>query len=103
MLYRSLVPGKKRFLVWKHVYRRITTGIPLKNFGGNNSEKSIIKVSKLVDGSEAAQQEFGDLVVLPDFISEEDEAAIIQEVDFGFRRSKYQYSHWDGVSCYVLK
>ena len=77
--------------------KTFTTDTPLRNTSGNRNEKTLAKVSDFVDGSEAARSDFRDLDVFPDFVSEEVEGAIMQEVDHGFRRSKYQYSHWDEV------
>ena len=98
MFIRFLACSKKDLsLVWKQVCKRVTTNVVVRNASGNSSEKDLAKVSDFVDGSEAARQDFRHLAVLPDFISEEEEAAILQEVDNSFRRSKYQYSHWDEV------
>ena len=61
-LFRLLVCGNKDInLVWKHVCKRVTTDTPLRNATGNSSEKSPVKVSDFVDGSEAARQDFRDL------------------------------------------
>lgn len=36
--------------------------------------------------------------ILPNFISEEEENILMQEVDPYMKRLRYEYSHWDNVS-----
>ena len=37
--------------------------------------------------------------VIPGFCTMEEEIDIIKEISKMMRRKKYQYDHWDGVSC----
>jgi len=38
-----------------------------------------------------------DLLLFDEFVSPEEETMLMKEVKKGFRRSKYQYDHWDGA------
>ena len=40
-----------------------------------------------------------DLLVLQDYISEEEEQSLVAEVDPYMKRLRYESQHWDGVSC----
>lgn len=40
----------------------------------------------------------GDLVLISDFITEEEEHSIMKEIQPYFARLRYEYSHWDDVS-----
>lgn len=41
---------------------------------------------------------YNTMKVLPNFISEEEEIILMQEVDPYMKRLRYEYSHWDNVS-----
>ena len=66
----------------------------MSNF--NNYSGSYIQCST------ASLKDVEDLNVTPDFVSFEEEAKLMKEVEFAFRRTKYDYAHWDGVSDYTL-
>ena len=51
----------------------------------------------LLESSEAAREDCEDLVVVPGFVSEEEERLLLQEVRRTLRGKKYLYDHWDGV------
>jgi len=51
-----------------------------------------------VNCTEAARKDSEDIVVVPDFISSEEEQSLLQDVSRTLRGKKYQYQHWDGVS-----
>lgn len=40
----------------------------------------------------------GDVQVLQNFISEEEEVALLKELDPGLKRKRYEFDHWDDVS-----
>ena len=37
------------------------------------------------------------MIVIPDFISEEEEQFLLQDISRTLRGKRYQYDHWDGV------
>lgn len=39
--------------------------------------------------------------VLPNFVSEEEESALLAEVEPQLKRMRYEFDHWDNVSCFV--
>jgi len=55
-----------------------------------------------VSCTEAAREDSADIVVVPDFISSEEEQSLLQDVSRTLRGKKYQYQHWDGVSRSVI-
>ena len=51
--------------------------------------------------SDEALQVLGNvsMVVYPDFLSEDEEKKLLQEVEPYLKRLRYEQSHWDNVSC----
>ena len=43
-----------------------------------------------------------DLLLYDDFINLQEQDSLMREIDRSFRRTKYQYDHWDGVSDLCL-
>ena len=41
--------------------------------------------------------------VIPDFVTAEEEQSVLKEVTRALRGRKYQYDHWDGVSCFLCR
>jgi len=39
-----------------------------------------------------------DFTLVQNFINTNEESSLMQEIEKSFRRTKYQYDHWDGVS-----
>lgn len=64
--------------------------IASSNSGMKESNESVPKDWKI--------ELYNTMKVLPDFISEEEEDILIQEVDPYMKRLRYEYSHWDNVS-----
>ena len=53
----------------------------------------------LLECSEAAREDCNrDVVVVPEFVSAEEEASLLQEIGRTLRGKRYLYNHWDGVS-----
>ena len=57
----------------------------------------ITSEERLVNCTEAARADSEDIVVVPEFISSEEEQSLLQDVRRTLRGKKYQYKHWDGV------
>lgn len=74
--------------------RQASTQVPLAllQSGGDTGEDG------LVNCTEAARKDSEDIVVVPNFISSEEEQSLLQDVSRTLRGKKYQYQHWDGVS-----
>ena len=51
----------------------------------------------LVDCSVQVAGDSGDFVLVPDFITPEEEQSLMCDVGLSFRRLRYQYAHWDQV------
>jgi alkylated DNA repair protein alkB family protein 7 len=41
----------------------------------------------------------GQVEVRTEFISEEEEGALMKELEPGLRKKRYEFDHWDDVSC----
>lgn len=52
---------------------------------------------KLVENSQELRKIEDDLWVLPEFITKEEEARLIEEINPLFRKKRYIDTHWDGV------
>ena len=52
----------------------------------------------LLECSEAATEDCRDVLVVPEFVSTEEEGSLLQEIDRTLRGKKYLYNHWDGVT-----
>ena len=53
----------------------------------------------LIECSDAAREEgIKNFAVIPDFISQEEEQSLLQDISRTLRGKRYQYDHWDGVS-----
>lgn len=52
----------------------------------------------LLDFSKEAEQDSLSFVVVPNFISAEEEGVLMRDVGRSLRGKKYQFDHWDGVS-----
>ncbi len=57
----------------------------------------------LVDCSKAAREDSDGFVVVPDFVSPEEEALLCQDINRTLRGKKYQYDHWDKVITSSLR
>lgn len=86
---RRTVPQPLHRQVWLH------QSIDRPENGGDTGEDG------LVNCTEAARKDSEDIVVVPDFISSEEEQSLLQDVSRTLRGKKYQYQHWDGVSRLV--
>ena len=56
----------------------------------------------LLDYSEAAREDCASMVVVPGFVSAEEERSLMQEIGRTLRGKRYLYDHWDGVSVVVV-
>lgn len=56
----------------------------------------------LLDYSPAAEEDSGGFVVIPNFISLEEEESLLQDIRRTLRGKRYQYDHWDGVRTFGL-
>jgi len=83
---RRTVPQPLHRQVWLH------QSVGRLENGGDTGEDG------LVNCTEAARKDSEDIVVVPDFISSEEEQSLLQDVSRTLRGKKYQYQHWDGVS-----
>lgn len=63
-----------------------------------HSESVATGKADLLDYSEAAREDCGSMVVVPDFVSAEEERSLMQEIGRTLRGKRYLYDHWDGVS-----
>lgn len=43
-----------------------------------------------------------DFSILKNFITTEEETELLKEIEKSFRRTRYEYDHWDGVSIQML-
>ena len=43
-----------------------------------------------------------DLALFPDFLTQSEHDVMMLEIDRSFRRTKYQYDHWDGVGSHFV-
>ena len=43
-----------------------------------------------------------DFSLIKNYLTIEQESNFINEIEKSFRRTKYEYDHWDGVSFYIL-
>ena len=41
------------------------------------------------------------LMIINDFITKEEEASLVQEIEPYMKKLRYEYDHWDDVSIYV--
>lgn len=55
--------------------------------------------SDLLEFSGPAAEDVCHMRVLPDFVSAAEEQSVLKEVARALRGRKYQYDHWDEVSC----
>ena len=51
----------------------------------------------LLEHSEAASEDYNDVVVVPEFLTAEEGESLLQEISRILRGKKYLYDHWDGV------
>ena len=51
--------------------------------------------------SDSCINDASDLIVFPNFVTEEEESGLMTEIDKTWRHTKYEYSHWDEV-CVVI-
>lgn len=51
----------------------------------------------LLHCNDAAREDSRDMKVIPDFVSEEEEQSLLQDIGRTLRGKRYQYDHWDGV------
>lgn len=42
-----------------------------------------------------------DMQVLPDFVSEQEEASLLAELEPVLKKMRYEFDHWDNVSDYT--
>ena len=92
----------------KLITRRISSSRnPLLSSAVNNSHKYLV-----LDTNHAACQQrvekvrsalVTDLLLYDDFVNQQEHDSLMKEIDRSFRRTKYQYDHWDGVSFFDLK
>ena len=57
-----------------------------------NGDRSLLEFSK------EAEEDSWSFVVIPDFISSEEEESLMMDISHSLRGKKYQFDHWDGVS-----
>lgn len=67
-----------------------------------SSEKQFVSNNKYLEFSSTAKEDFNDIIIKENFVNEEEEASLLNEINKSFRRTRYEYSHWDGVSRYRL-
>lgn len=53
--------------------------------------------NSLLHCNHAAREDSRDMIVIPNFISEEEEQSLLQDIGRTLRGKRYQYDHWDGV------
>jgi len=88
----------------KLITRRISSSRnPLLSSAVNNSHKYLV-----LDTNHAACQQrvekvrsalVTDLLLYDDFVNQQEHDSLMKEIDRSFRRTKYQYDHWDGAIC----
>ncbi len=82
----------------------IASSISLRNISStpqvSSDNASGSAYGELVEASPLSAAEGDDrhFKVIPEFISSSEEQSVLKEVARAFRRKKYQYDHWDGVS-----
>ena len=53
---------------------------------------------ELLEASQAAEKDCGDVAVLPEFVTAGEGECLLREIERGLRGKRYLYNHWDGVS-----
>ena len=54
----------------------------------------------LVEYSKSAADDASNFTVVPNFVSEEEEARLMKEIERAVRGKRFLYRHWDGVSTH---
>ena len=67
-----------------------------------SSKKLFVTTNHCLEFSSTAKEDFNDIIIKENFVNEEEEVSLLNEVNKSFRRTRYEYSHWDGVSRYRL-
>ena len=53
--------------------------------------------SSLLEASQAAEEDCGDVAVVPGFVTASEGESLLREIDLTLRGKCYLYNHWDGV------
>ena len=88
-------------LLQRHTQLLSTSGVkaeprPLCTSDGG-PETLLETANDLLHCNDAAREDSRDITVIPDFVSEEEEQSLLQDIGRTLRGKRYQYDHWDGV------
>ena len=88
-------------LLQRHTQLLSTSGVkaeprPLCTSDGG-LETLLATANGLLYCNDAAREDSRDMKVIPDFVSEEEEQSLLQDIGRTLRGKRYQYDHWDGV------
>ena len=81
----------------RHAHSLSTSGSKTEPRPLCNSDDGPGKANGLLHCNHAAKEDSRDMIVIPDFISEEEEQSLLQDISRTLRGKRYQYDHWDGV------
>ena len=86
----------KGFIVTARFLSNYSVGKPLENvaekFSSFKNDGNNVELRKVLNS---------DLKLYLNFINEQEQADLMKEIDKTFRRTKYEYDHWDGVSIQI--
>lgn len=89
--------------VYKMAWRKCFHGLSLYRRSATSSSAPSGFPQHLVDCSDQAADDSRDFVLIPDFITPDEEQSLMGDVGTSFRRLRYQYAHWDQVrSCWSV-
>ena len=71
-----------------------------KTFSSSENHNTNIQLPYFADteSTECAKLLNHDMIVMEDFISEDEEQELLKEIQPHFARKRYEYDHWDDVS-----
>ena len=68
----------------------------------NSTTVRVVGNAELLECSETVAEDCRDVMVVPEFVSEEEGEGLLQEISRTLRGKRYLYNHWDGVSKLTL-
>ena len=89
-----------------YCYSRIVAGrVPSRHFWASSSpgvQALSLGEAALLEVSKAAEEDRGDVAVVPGFVTTEESEGLLQEIRRTLRGKRYLYNHWDGVRLVVV-
>ena len=76
---------------------RISGRVPSRSACGSTQRGTLLGEPSLVEASEAAAGDRGQLAVVPGFATAEEGESLLRDIARSLRGKRYLYDHWDGV------